>query len=126
MWQLIRLTLLRWRRQQQRLVDRVAQVDRCRYVPAQISSHNLIVDGRAIGPDPCSIGLERKIDNAICESKGCGTFIKNEGSVGNIANRNYSPFTGARVGVVCHDGSYRVWEWNAERNEWLSMQLGSE
>src|ERR1039458_2037516 len=114
MWQLIRLTLARWRSHQQRIVNGCSETQDGLNVPAQIGSHNLICYG-TFGSDPGSGRRPGDVDNAICMPHGSGALIKNEWSMRNVANRDYSPFLGARVGVVCHDGSYQFWEWDGTK-----------
>jgi hypothetical protein len=48
---------------------------------------------------------------------------KNEWSMRNVANGDYGPLLGARVGLVCHDGSFQFWEWNSERNGFTALRL---
>jgi hypothetical protein len=32
---------------------------------------------------------------------------------------------GARVGIVCHDGSYQLWEWNEAKTAFVPLMLSS-
>ena len=52
------------------------------------------------------------MDNFICESRGRGILIKNEGAMKGVANWEQSCLLGLRVGAVCRNGSYCYWEWN--------------
>jgi hypothetical protein len=53
-----------------------------------------------------------------------GSLVKNEGSVRNVVNRDYySNIAEARIGVVCHDGSYRFWEWDSKKGFFVPLVL---
>jgi hypothetical protein len=59
---------------------------------------------------------QREINDSIRVTERWRGLVKNEGSVRNVVNRNYySNFAGARVGIVCHDGSYWFWEWDSKK-----------
>ena len=111
LYRLIRLALSRGRSHQQCIVKRLAQTERRLNVSAQVRHHDLIVN-KTLGPDCTAIGREGNTDNPIHESEGGSPIVKNERGMSGVANRDYTPFVGARVGIVCHDGSCRVWEWD--------------
>jgi hypothetical protein len=39
--------------------------------------------------------------------------------------RECSNFFGARFGVVCHDGTYQLWEWNKAKTAFVPLMLSS-
>src|ERR1700731_3897086 len=123
MWSLIRLTFLRRRGQQERAIERVFQTKSSSDVAPQVHGHNLIVDGFTVWSNPSAIGGKSEINNAVCDSKGGGILVKNEGCVRNVGNRNHNPFLGARVGVVCHGGSNRYWEWDDKKGDFIAFVL---
>ena len=45
--------------------------------------------------------------------------------VQSVANRKYGHFCGARFGVVCHNGSYRFWEWTEAKTAFVPLVLSS-
>src|ERR1700741_5418073 len=106
MCQLVRLGLLRWCRQEQRIVDSLPQTQGCRNVPAKIRNHNLLISNNAILSDQSAMGRQRDVDDAICDPKCGGLLVKNEWSVRSVA-KGYSPFLGARIGIICHGGPSR-------------------
>jgi hypothetical protein len=115
MWHLIH-ALRRWRSQQQRRVNRPTQIDGCLNVSAQVCDHDKIVFGSSVRPNASAISRQREINDSIRVTERWRGLVKNEGSVRNVVNRNYySNFAGARVGIVCHDGSYWFWEWDSKK-----------
>jgi hypothetical protein len=123
MWRLIRLAFRGWRGQQQGTVNRLPQAKSCLNIPPQVGHHYLLIHN-AIRSSPSTVSGQRDVNNAIRESE-CGCyFIKNEWSMRNVANGDYGPLLGARVGLVCHDGSFQFWEWNSERNGFILNRAG--
>ena len=115
-WQLIRLTLARRdRRQQQSLINRLAQADGRLNTSAQLGSNDWISD-KTIEANPSTMGCQSDIDDAVSVAHCGNPIVENERGVRSIGNRNYRPFLGERVGVVCHDGSFRYWEWSEKKN----------
>jgi len=124
MWHLIRLSLRRWRGQQQRRINRLPQIDSCLNVAAQICDHNKIVFGSSIRPNASASGYQREVNDPIRVSERWRSLIKNEWGVRNVVNRNYySNFAGARIGSFCHDGSYRFWEWDSKKGCFVPLVL---
>src|SRR5947208_694718 len=111
MWHLIRLTFRRWRGQQQRIVDRLTQTESRLNVSTQVRDNDLVVHS-TVWSDPSAIGRQCDVDDPIHKSERRRPLVKNEWSVRSVANQNYSPFLGARIGVVSHNNSYRFWEWD--------------
>src|SRR5258708_32239983 len=122
MWRLIRFALSRWRSKQQSVIDRLPQAKSRWDIPAQIGDYNLLIND-AVRSGPGAICRQRDVNNPIHESKCRSNFVENEGSVGNVTNLNYSPFRVARVGVVCHDGSCRFWEWDDAKACFVTLEL---
>jgi hypothetical protein len=124
MWNLIRDTFRRWRGQQQRSVNSVAQTNGCLNVAAQVCYDDKVVFGTSIRPHTSTRGRQREVNNSIQVTERGGRFVKNEWSVRNVVNRDYySNISGARVGVVCHDGSYRFWEWDSKKGCFVPLVL---
>jgi hypothetical protein len=120
MWHLIRLSLRRWRSQQQSPVKRVPQINGCLNVAAQVCDHDMFVPGSSVRSDVSASGRQREANDAIRVTGHGHRLIKNEWSVRNVINRNYySNVTGARIGVVCHDGSYRFLEWDSKKSAFV-------
>jgi hypothetical protein len=122
MWRLIRLAFQGWRGQQQGTVNRLPQAKSCLNISPQVGHHYLLIHN-AIRSSPSTVSGQRDVNNAIRESECGGYFIKNEWSMRNVANGDYGPLLGARVGLVCHDGSFQLWEWNSERNSFTALRL---
>jgi ATP-dependent DNA ligase len=66
------------------------------------------VSGRS--PRVVSVCRKSDTDDAIREPKHRGALEKDERRMSYIANRDRSNLF-RRVGVLFHDGSYRLWEW---------------
>src|ERR1700730_19307237 len=111
MWQLIRLTFRRWRGQEQRVINSRSQAEGRLNISAQICSDDLVIHD-TLGSDPSSIGRQGDIDNSVCKSERDCAFVEDERRMRGIANREYRPFLGARIGIVCHAGSCRFWKWD--------------
>jgi hypothetical protein len=125
MWRLIRFSLWYWCGKQHGAIERLPQVQSRRNVAPQIGDNHLLIHNFAVQPNPGSVGRQGDVDNSIREAKCGRNFIKNEWSVRDVADGNYNPFLGARVGIVCHDGSSRFWEWDNKRNCFVALLLPS-
>src|SRR6478735_9447391 len=110
MWQLIRLTFLRWCRQKQRAVDRLAQTHGCRNVAPQVSDNYLFIYDGAILSNNSAVSRQCQTNHAVCEANSWSNLEENERSMRSVGNRDHN--RRMRVGIVCHDGSYRYWEWD--------------
>jgi hypothetical protein len=67
------------------------------------------------------INSSLNVATQICDDD---MIVKNEWSVRNVVNRNYhSHFAGARIGVVCHGGSYRFWELDSKKGCFVPLVL---
>jgi hypothetical protein len=122
MWQLICFALRRWGRQEQRLVEAVAEAKSCLNVPTQIGYNDLLIHD-AIRSSPSAVRGQCNINNPIRESECGGAFVKNEWSVRSVANWDYGHLCGGRIGIVCHDGSYRFYEWDDEKACFVPLLL---
>jgi hypothetical protein len=123
MWQLIRFTLWHWRRQQKRLVNRVPQVPCGNGMATQMGhSHGLGQCASVSGRQDESYS-QHQIHNPIVETKGRNTLKIDNGRARNVCNRDFFSGVqrGARLGVVCHDGSYRFWEWDDEECDFTPL-----
>src|SRR6266516_6133176 len=112
---LARFAFRRWRGQQQRLVESVAETKRGLHVATKIGDDDLLIQNGTILSNPGAIGRQGEIHHTVGKPECGRPFIKNEWGVQSVANRNYGCLRRARFGVVCHDGSYRFWEWNDEK-----------
>jgi|SRR5580704_14928239 hypothetical protein len=122
MWHLIRLSLRRWRSQQQSPVKRVPQIDSCLNVAAQVCDHDMFVPGSSVRSDVSASGRQREANDTLRVTGHGGRLIKNEWSVRNVINRNYySNVTGTRIWVVCHDGSYRFLGWDSKKSAFVPL-----
>src|ERR1700730_1784937 len=117
-------TLCGRRGQQQRAIESMAQAKGGLHVSPQIDDNHLLIQNFAVR-NPGSIGRQSDVDNSIRESKCRCYLIKDEGGMRGVANRNYESLWGARVGVVCHDGSCRFWEWDSETACFVPLSLSS-
>jgi|SRR5580704_769137 hypothetical protein len=116
MWRLIRAAFRRRRGQQQRVVNRCAQAYSCLNVAAQVCHNDLIVHNDAAWPNISAIGRQREANDPIYVAGHWRAIVKNEWGMRSVANWNYyGHFAGSRIGVVCHDGSYRVLEWDSKK-----------
>jgi len=117
-------TLCGRRGQQQRAIESMAQAKGGLHVSPQIGDNHLLIQNFAVR-HPGSIGRQSDVDNSIREPKCRCYLIKDEGGMRDVANRNYESLWGARVGVVCHDGSCRFWEWDSETACFVPLSLSS-
>jgi hypothetical protein len=46
--------------------------------------------------------------------------------MGRIEERECSNVFAARFGVICHDGSYRLWEWSERQTAFVPLVLSSD
>src|SRR5437868_4811016 len=121
---LARLLLASWRGKQQSAIECMSQAKSCRNIPPQIGDNYLLVYNSSIQSRVGSVCRQGDIHDAIHEPK-CGSVLEiDEGRMRSIANRARSLF-GARVGIVCHDGSYQLWEWNEAKTAFVPLMLSS-
>src|SRR5262245_22059920 len=100
-----------WAGKQQGIINRPPQAKSCRDVPPQVGDDCLLVYNNSIRSRVGSICRQGDIHDAIREPVGGSALVKDERRMRCIAKRNWRCLRGARFGV-CHDGSYRFWEWN--------------
>src|SRR5262249_26927333 len=100
-----------WGGKQQGIINRPPQAKSCRDVPPQVGDDCLLVYNNSIRSRVGSICRQGDIHDAIREPVGGSALVKDERRMRCIAKRNWRCLRGARFGV-CHDGSYRFWEWN--------------
>src|SRR6516164_613424 len=106
---LARFVLGGWRGKQERLIDCLSQVKSRWNIPAQVGDNCLLVYNSSFRSRVGSVCRQGDIHDATHEPK-CGSVLEiDEGRMRGIANWNRNLF-GARVRVVYHDGSYRLWE----------------
>src|ERR1700720_4264423 len=127
MWQLVRLTfrgLWGRRSQKQRTVDCLLQTERSVDVTPQIGDNHLLVHDTVCSGES-AVSRERDIHHPICKSESWRKLIENERSMRNVVNRDYMFLRGVRVGIVCHDGSCRFWEWDSGIACFVPLSLSS-
>jgi hypothetical protein len=122
---LARFVLASWRGKQQSAIDCMSQAKGRWNVSPQIGDNHLLVYDDSIRPRVGSIGRQGDIHDAIREPKCGSEFVKDEGCMRRITNRDPSNFFGARFGVVCHDGTYQLWEWNEAKTAFVPLMLSS-
>src|SRR5258707_6441492 len=122
---LARLFLAGWRGKQERAIDCMSQAKSRWNIPTQIGDNYLLVDDSAVRSRVGSKRREGDVNNAIREPKRWSAFVIDEGRMGQIADRDRSNFFGARFGVICHDGSYRLWEWSERQTAFVPLVLSS-
>jgi hypothetical protein len=97
---LIRWAFLRWSRQQERLVDGVAQAQSGLNISAQIRHNDLLIDDAA-GSHQRAISRQRNIHNTVGEAERWRVLIKDERSVRGVANRHNNNLAGLELGSSC-------------------------
>jgi hypothetical protein len=125
MWHLIHFSLRRWRSQQQCRINRPTQTDSSLNVATQICDDDMLIPGSPIRPKVSASGRQREVNDTIRMSGYGRPLIKNEWSVRNVVNRSYytDDFVGARIGIVCHDGSYQFWEWDSKKVRFVPLVI---
>jgi hypothetical protein len=118
---LVRLALRRWRSQQQGVVKSLTKTEGGLNIAPKVRNHNLLINNNVICPDRGAMGRQGNIDNPVDEPERRRPFIENERGMRNVVNFDNGNLTGARIGVVCHDGSYRFWEWNSEKARFVEF-----
>jgi hypothetical protein len=122
---LARFVLASWRGKQQSAIDCVSQAKGCRKVSPQIGDNHLLVYDSSLRASVSPVGRQGDIYDTIRESK-CGSgLVKDEGRMRCVANRDCRNFFGVRFGIVCHDGTYRLWEWNEAKTAFVPFMLSS-
>jgi hypothetical protein len=107
----------------QSLIYRGAQTQRGWNVSAQVGRHDTIVDD-AILVYPSSVGRQGDVNDAIQKSEcGCN-LVKNEWGVWGVSNVDGN-LAGWRTGVVCHDGSYKFFKWDATLGCMVPFELSN-
>jgi hypothetical protein len=123
MWSLICLTFLRWGSQQRRFFNCLLQTKKCLTIPAQIRDHHVIGDYDPIGSYPGTSRGQSQIEHPVGMSEGRNAVKENDWSMRGVSNGNYPPGRGMRIGVVCHDGSFRYWEWDNGKGDFIALAL---
>jgi hypothetical protein len=87
-------------------------------ITSQVGSHDVISNGTVlVGPSAAS--GQRHIHDSVRQPERRRNFEKDEWSMWNVTNGNELPFLAARVGVLCHDGSCRFWEWDKQLDKFI-------
>src|SRR6516165_1511016 len=97
------------RGKQQSLLDCIAKIYCCLNIPAQMGNCHLLIDD-AIWPSPRMESGQSYVNNSIGESENRSVLVINERSMGGVSQSQDRACLGMRVGIVCHDGSCRLWE----------------
>src|SRR5262249_52708235 len=85
---------------------------------------DLLIHNGTILSNPGAIGRQGEIHDTVGKPECGRPFIKDEWGVQSV-NRNYGCLRGTRFVVVCHDGSYRFWEWHDEKARLVSKMRGA-
>ena len=96
---LARFAFRRWRGQQQRLVEAVAETKRGLHVATKMGHDDLLIQDGTILSNPGAIGRQGEIHHTVGKPDCWRPFIKNDWGVQSVANRNYGHFFGAGFGV---------------------------
>jgi hypothetical protein len=122
---LAHFVLASWRGKQQSAIDCVSQAKGRRKVSPQIGDNHLLAYDSSLRATVSPVGRQGDIYDTIRESKCGSTLVKDEGRMRCVANRDCRNFFGARFGVVCHDGTYQLWEWNEAKTAFVPFMLSS-
>ena len=121
---LAHFVLASWCGKQQSAIDCMPQANGRRNIPPQVGDNYLLVYNSSIRSRAVSVCRQGDIHDAIRDPK-CGSVLEiDEGRMRGIANRDRSLY-GARVGVVCHDGTDQLWEWNEAKTAFVPSMLSS-
>ena len=96
-----RLAFGRWRGQQQRLVEAVAETKRGLHVATKMGDDDLLIHNGTILSNPGAIGRQGEIHHTVGKPECGRPFIKDGWGVQSV-NRNYGCLRGAPFLVVCH------------------------
>jgi hypothetical protein len=123
----IRFAFWRWPGHQKRLVNRVPQCGCGGNAATQMGYSNGLGQSISIGGrqnEPCG---QHQIHNPIIEAKSRNAIEIDNGGSRSILNRDFLTriMRRARVGIVCHDGSYRFWEWDDAKACFVPLALSS-
>jgi hypothetical protein len=123
MWRSIRLSLLRWRGQKHGIINCLSEVSECWEIAPQMGDNHLLVYDSSVFVGVSAAGRECNTDDTVRVTESWRNFKVNEGGVRNISNGQHN--LRARVGVVCHDGSYLFWEWDEKRSCFMPLALSN-
>jgi hypothetical protein len=121
---LIRLAFTR-RKQRLNLLDGVFERAQATKSAAKMGYGNGLYSGDGAVGDH-SIGSELNLHDAVPMAQGSHPIEINERRSGASLNGNFERLLhGARCGTVCHDGSYRLWEWDDTTSSFQPMEQSS-
>jgi len=117
--------LARWGGKKQGVINGLPQTKSCRNVPPQVGDNCLLVYDSSIRSHVGSVCRQSDTDDAIREPERGSVLEKDEGRMGRITNWDRSNLFGGRVGVVCHDGTYRLSESDEAKAAFVPLTLSS-